>query len=1475
MLRIMRHFLLLAGLMILPYAAAAQTSLFDIRSEIVQFLLRQISTPGSFEITVGAVEANESGATLLSDLEVSDDTGVWITVKEASVEWSPQQLLTGTVQINTLRMKGVSVLRPPAEGSQAPELSQPLALSFLEWPRSALPVSVDHFELTDVILAEGLLAQRIGFDAQGALSDRGDLQSAKISLIRTDAVSGRLALEYEKNFASGDLNINLGIDEAPGGVLAAEFGLPTDSRSYVTLTGSGPPDALVARLDAGSENFLDLEGTLDASFAELLSLDADLQIRPGENISPILGQLFGEVATLRLRAREDETGIISISDGQLNSQDMVAEISGRFSRSGEGQLNFGLAGGNAFSAILPQIDFAQARLDGVLRGPFDTFAARGVLQLEEANVAGIKASQAEVNIAFDRSGLSAGRISLDGTLEDSKLGAATLGAMRFLAGADIDNQAITLDLLRADAAALSLEGTGQYALDTGMGRLETRIRAPDISDFAAAFGQTAQGRAEMDITARFSEGRIEADVIGTAQDVSAPQLDADYLVFGGAARSDPLGLTLNLNGAAERVRLGQIGADALPRVEFEALFNNLVEDIAGLRLRRGTVRAELFDIEASGIIGVPDGKSDLVYVASVKDISPVLGPYDVSLGGALRAEGRYRDSAETGTSLEGFVQLEDLSLGAQKLGTLSLDHSTEFAGNQSSGTLFLTGSGDLLDGAVVSTGYQLAGTEISIRGFDGVLLDLMLKGDLTATFDASDMPRLDGQLQLLEGDLARIGARLDPALGLRGQLEGNILFDHFETGGQTVSFDSSINALTFSGTFLERASVTGRLDDLFGERLVNLDSDITVLSLADGTTLESVLMRIRGRRSDLGIDIVSTGEISGESFTAEVAARAMEDDQNASREISVSVFDIAVGGERFRLEAPAFLEQSENGLRLRPARMQLGGKGVLSAFGTLTDEGAIGQLKLSDLDVDLLATLGVADLQDGTVDLFLNFDTRPETAAAILTGDVKNLRVLNVPENIDPMRISLNGDWDGETAQIRLRAFGPAQVPLDVSMALPIELTEASVIPALDPDAPLDARINWRGELGEVFSVLPTQDQVLSGRTVVDLFVEGSLNQPRLGGTIDLRNGRYEHFNNGVILRDVEITSQIADSSNLILSLRATDGAQGVVRSDITFSSDRGLVGITGTLSARRAVLVRRDDITAWLSADLALSGALGAVLVTGQVDVERVEARLINANAPQIPTLGEIRIVGQPVVISDVREASPIALDVDIEAPRAFFVRGRGLDSEWKMSINMKGTTRTPEVSGMIEAVRGTFTLIGKQFDIENGEIRFTGTAPPNPTIDVLMVREERGLTGFIELGGSFRDPVLILRSDPALPEEQVLPQLLFGRSQQSLSTGQTLALASGLTTLLSDQLGPLDIARNALGVDVLQIDPDEDGEATVTVGQSLTDGVFLSAEQRLSGEEQSTLRLEVDLVDNVVLDGALSDTGSNSVGITFTRDF
>ena len=80
------------------------------------------------------------------------------------------------------------------------------------------------------------------------------------------------------------------------------------------------------------------------------------------------------------------------------------------------------------------------------------------------------------------------------------------------------------------------------------------------------------------------------------------------------------------------------------------------------------------------------------------------------------------------------------------------------------------------------------------------------------------------------------------------------------------------------------------------------------------------------------------------------------------------------------------------------------------------------------------------------------------------------------------------------------------------------------------------------------------------------------------------------------------------------------------------------------------------------------------------------------------------------------------------VHAPDSIFVRGRGLDSEWRMDLAVGGTAKKPRVTGAISKIRGQMTLLGKPFALDRGEVRFANTAKVDPELDVALIREANG---------------------------------------------------------------------------------------------------------------------------------------------------
>jgi len=316
------------------------------------------------------------------------------------------------------------------------------------------------------------------------------------------------------------------------------------------------------------------------------------------------------------------------------------------------------------------------------------------------------------------------------------------------------------------------------------------------------------------------------------------------------------------------------------------------------------------------------------------------------------------------------------------------------------------------------------------------------------------------------------------------------------------------------------------------------------------------------------------------------------------------------------------------------------------------------------------------------------------------------------------------------------------------------------------------------------------------------------------------------------VLTQLTARSSVGADGSYRVELEAQDPAGSPVTGHVAISGGR----LDAAINTSKALLVRRDDVTAWITADISATGTLLQPMVEGDVLIDRAEVRLVHAMPPSIAELGDVRIKGAPQPRPKPAEEGRIGLDLRVHAPRNIFVRGRGLDSEWEMDLAVRGTANKPRVTGTIEKIRGQLTLIGKSFELDRGTVRFANPVTIDPELDIALLRQAQGIRGGIVLTGPASGPSVDFVSTPSLPRSEVMPRLLFNRSAQSLTPLEGLELASGLATLMDGSGGTLDRVRGAIGLDVLRVEDTGNGTG-VTVGRNLAPGVFVGANQPVDG--------------------------------------
>jgi len=238
-----------------------------------------------------------------------------------------------------------------------------------------------------------------------------------------------------------------------------------------------------------------------------------------------------------------------------------------------------------------------------------------------------------------------------------------------------------------------------------------------------------------------------------------------------------------------------------------------------------------------------------------------------------------------------------------------------------------------------------------------------------------------------------------------------------------------------------------------------------------------------------------------------------------------------------------------------------------------------------------------------------------------------------------------------------------------------------------------------------------------------------------------------------------------------------------------------------------------------------------------------------------------------------------PVDLDMSVDLPGKVFVRGRGLESEWRGDLTVTGTAAEPVITGQLTIVRGFFDFLGRRWDLTRCTITFDGSTPPSPVLDITAEVNRGDIIAQLRVVGAASSPSISLTSDPPLPEDEVLSRVLFGRALSEIKPSQAVQLASAARTLSGAQ-GPITQLtsglRQSLGIDSLNIQSGDAGftSSTVGLGKYLTDNIYLEVVQGLATQETGVL-VEVDLGRNWAIEAESGADARSTFTIQYRRDY
>jgi len=1417
--------------------------------------LTRTLTDSDTKATVTGVEGVVPFHIELARLDLADRDGVWLTVENASVDLDVLALLRGTARIDRIAAGHILVARAPLPPTQpAPATSS----ATFKLPHLPVALEVGTLSVPAIDLGPSLLGEPASFTLAGAASLHSGEANASLSLVRLGSAQGSATIKLTLDDKLLDLDLQA-LDSS-GELLAALD--PDAGRQSLSLAlkGRGPLSAWQGRLDGttggGSKLGADLTLGLENGWAASIKGSAAIASLLADQVKPAAGNAItfdiagagptGKPMVLDHADIQLAAGTIAAKgsfDPAHQTVDATATIKGDLQTleglagqpvSGRFQLDLGVTGATARPAVSMLFN-AQALGNG------DSGVSDATAKLDLAvgtddllhvtgsgRFSGIKAAGAPPPDALGD--------SVDWTLDLTS---------------DRQGGKIQLGKATATGAGIQFDASGSFNGVTADGKLH--LAAADLSRFAGLAGLDLGGAVTLDGTVTSPDGKaVDAKVSGRLTNLKTGIAEADGL-FGPAVTLDAAG--------------GRAASGALSLTDLK-----LTGTDVGLT-GKGT-----FDPATQKL----DGKAALTLPRLA-----ALGPgYAGQATVTADATGQPKDPAVT-------VQVDGtgIAAGSRKIDRLALtatlaslvQRTVVLTAKLTSGSLTAT-----LDGTVAQTG----DTAYAVKGLHLVGPGTKLAADLTIdTATRRGAGTVTGAVNDLVVWAPLAGEPMGGAVKFSGKLTG-----------AAATLDADIAKFSFGAgaadqrTTLDHLTAKADLTDIWTKPRGKLAVDVSRLAVPGASVTQAKLAVASDKAGAFGFTLDGAGTAQKPFQLVSQGTLTLGAGQDLS--LRLARFEGKLGDLPLTLHRPLTLARKGSGYTL--ADLALGiGQGNLTGSGSADNKSLRLDLDGKGLSISALGALAGQVGTEGTLGLAVHISGSAAKPAGTITVAVPDLKLaaathpdlppvgLAVTADLAPGRVDLKGKLDGLRDQaIGFYGHGPLQIKPDLS---------GVVIP---PDGSIQFKLEGAGRLETLSEILPLGEDRVSGAFTIDLSVGGTVARPEAGGRLAISDGQYDNDASGMTLRALTVELDGTQQSFVLKSLTGNDGGQGTIGA----SGRVDLAAAGGPTLDLKAELksftgARGDTATAVLSGTASVTGPLAGPAVKAAITLDKADINIPDQLPPNVATLDVVRVDSRypkregpagPAVAA----APPFAatLDVDFTSPGQCFIRGRGLNSEWRGKIQVKGTSAAPIVTGNFEVANGTFDILSHTFTIERGVIGFAGNT--NPELDLLATAKTADITANITIQGSPSSPSIKLTSTPDLPQDEVLSRVLFGTSVGQISAVQGLQLAAAAGSLATGGgPGVLDRLRNATGLDRLTLSSDNTstssgstngnnqksalGGASVSGGKYVAPGVFLGVDQG-AGVGTTKARVEVEVLPRVTVDatvGAGSD--STSLGVNYKFDY
>jgi translocation and assembly module TamB len=403
-------------------------------------------------------------------------------------------------------------------------------------------------------------------------------------------------------------------------------------------------------------------------------------------------------------------------------------------------------------------------------------------------------------------------------------------------------------------------------------------------------------------------------------------------------------------------------------------------------------------------------------------------------------------------------------------------------------------------------------------------------------------------------------------------------------------------------------------------------------------------------------------------------------------------------------------------------------------------------------------------------------------------------------------------------------------------------------------------------------------DLTASGNSTFQVEAHGPLANPGLRGSIEIQNASLSLGDMPNGLSQLHGRLEFNQNRLEVKSLTAMSGG-GQLSLGGYLAYQHGLYAdLTATGSGIR--IRYPQGVSSQADAKLHLLGTQNSMLLSGDVLITRfmVSPEMdITALAAQSSSVQTIAPANAP--------SNHIRLDVHVASSPQLNFQNAYAKLAGNVDLRLRGTVASPSLLGRVSITEGEANLAGTRYELQRGEISFTNPVRIQPAIDINATARVEDYDITLGLHGTPEKMAVSYRSDPPLPEADVMALLALGRtdSQERLYTQQQQQAGPNSTdALLGGALNATVSSRvqRLFGAGSVKVDPNHLGAlgnstSRIIVEEQVGRRVTLTYATNVNTTGQQLLQAEVAINRHISLLMARDESGVFSMVLKATRRF